>query len=78
MLQKGGQKGVIFRIPRARARARARGDKSGFVLEIIATPLEIEFPKNPDFDPFLDHFLGHSGVRLYGLLKKRGSRNGSF
>ena len=59
MLQKGGQKGVIFRIPRARARARARGDKSGFVLEIIATPLEIEFPRMGQNDPFLTHFLDH-------------------
>ena len=58
MLQKVVQKWVIFRIPRARARARARGDKTGFVLEIIATRLCFEFPKNPDFDPFLTDVWG--------------------
>ena len=53
VVQKVTQKWVIFRIPRARARARARGDKTGFVLEIIATRLCIEIPRMTDFDHFL-------------------------
>ena len=43
------QKWVIFRVPRARARARARGDKIDFVLEMPCTLPCMGFPQN---DPF--------------------------
>ena len=54
MLKRGSKKWVIFRIPRARARARARGDKTGFVLETTINPLETESPKMGHFDPLFD------------------------
>ena len=43
------QKWVIFRVPRARARARARGDKIDFVLEMPCTRPCMDFPKMTHF-----------------------------
>ena len=57
VVQKVTQKWVISRIPRARARARARGDKTGFVLETPINRPCMESPKMGQFDPFFDPFL---------------------
>ena len=54
MFPKVLQKWVIFRIPRARARARARGDKTGFVLETPINRPCMESPRMTHFDHFLN------------------------
>ena len=57
VVQKVNQKWVIFSIPRARARARARGDKTGFVLEMPCTRPCMDFPKMTHFWVIFGQFL---------------------
>ena len=78
MFIKVTQKWVIFRIPRARARARARGDKTGFVLETPINRPCMESPKMGHFDPFFDPLFSRYDTEANLTVIKSDTKVGHF
>ena len=78
MFIKVTQKWVIFRIPRARARARARGDKTGFVLETPINRPCMESPKMGHFDPFFDPLFSRYDTEANLTVIKSDPKVGHF
>ena len=79
----GHPKWVIFRFPRARARARARGDKIDFVLEMPFWGFKMDYPKMTHFGslfgpPFLGGNTESDYLNAYQFLAKNWPKMGDF